>query len=58
LKRKLDAGENIMVIDIRHSLDFDADPAVIPGALRIPFERIEAQPPDVPTNREIVVYCT
>jgi membrane protein DedA with SNARE-associated domain len=58
LKRKLDAGENVIVIDIRHSLDFEADPAIIPGALRIPFERIEAQPPDIPTNREIVVYCT
>ena len=58
LKRKLDAGENVMVIDIRHALDFEADPATIPGALRIPFETMEEQPPAVPANREIVVYCT
>jgi membrane protein DedA with SNARE-associated domain len=58
LKRKLDNGERITVIDVRHALDFEADPAVIPGALRIPFEQIEDQPPDVPAKREIVVYCT
>ena len=58
LKRKLDAGENVMVIDIRHALDFEADPAIIPGALRIPFETMEDQQPNVPANREIVVYCT
>jgi membrane protein DedA with SNARE-associated domain len=57
LKQKLDAGEDILIIDVRHSLDFEADPNVIPGALRIPFEQMESQP-DVPTDREIVVYCT
>ncbi len=57
LKRKLDAGENVLVIDVRHSLDFETDPAIIPGALRIPFEQIAAHP-EVPADREIVVYCT
>lgn len=57
LKQKLDAGEDILIIDVRHSLDFEADPDVIPGALRIPFEQMEGQS-DVPTDREIVVYCT
>ena len=57
LKRKMDIGEDIMVIDVRHAIDFEADPAIIPGALRIPFEQMETQP-DIPTDREIVVYCT
>jgi membrane protein DedA with SNARE-associated domain len=57
LKRKLDAGEDVMVIDVRHSLDFETDPAIIPGALRIPFEQMEGRT-DVPAGREIVVYCT
>jgi len=57
LKRKLDAGEDIMVIDVRHALDFETDPAIIPGAIRIPFEQMEGRT-DVPPGREIVVYCT
>jgi membrane protein DedA with SNARE-associated domain len=57
LKRKLDAGDNILIIDVRHALDFAADPSIIPGALRIPYEQLEKQPP-VASGREIVIYCT
>ena len=57
LKQKLDAGEDIVVIDVRHSLDFEADPYVIPGALIIPPEQLEVHP-EVPRDREIVVYCS
>ncbi len=31
LKRKLDAGEQVVVVDLRGSLDFEAEPAMIPG---------------------------
>lgn len=58
LKRKLDRGENVLVIDVRHALDFETDPAIIPGALRIPFEQVEEGRTDVPPDRETVVYCT
>jgi membrane protein DedA with SNARE-associated domain len=57
LKQKLESGENIMIIDVRHSLDFEEDPNIIPGALRIPFEQIESHP-EISSDREIVVYCT
>ncbi len=57
LKRKLDAGEEITIIDVRHSLDFASDPAIIPGARRIPLEEFKGVP-DIPEGREIVVYCT
>ncbi len=57
LKRKLEVGEDIVIIDVRHSLDFEADPHIIPGALRIPFEQIESHP-EISSDREIVVYCT
>ena len=57
LKQKLDAGENILIIDGRHSLDFEADPYVIPGALRISLEQAEGHPA-LSIERETVVYCT
>ena len=57
LKGKLDAGEHIVIVDVRHALDFEADPFKIPGALRIPSEQVESYP-DVPADREVVVYCT
>ncbi len=57
LKRKLDAGENILIIDMRHALDFEADPYIIPGAMRLPTEQIENYP-EVLRDREVVLYCT
>ena len=57
LKQKLDVGEDIMVIDVRHALDFEADPYIIPGARRIPCEQSEHYA-EVPNDREVVVYCT
>jgi len=57
LKRKLDSGEDVVIFDVRHDLDFDADPYIIPGTLRIPSEQLESTP-EVPKDREVVVYCT
>jgi membrane protein DedA with SNARE-associated domain len=57
LKGKLDAGDNVLIIDVRHALDFEADPHVIPGAIRIPFEHMEGLA-GIAKGREIVVYCT
>ncbi len=57
LKRKLDIGEDIMIMDVRHTLDFEADPFIIPGAVRVPFEEGEGHP-DVSRDREAVVYGT
>jgi membrane protein DedA with SNARE-associated domain len=57
LKRKLDADERVLIIDVRHSLDFDADPYIIPGAHRIPVEQA-GNHVNVSHDREVVVYCT
>jgi membrane protein DedA with SNARE-associated domain len=57
LKLRLDAGEKITVIDVRHSLDLEAEPYIIPGALRMSLDQAESHPA-LSTDREIVVYCT
>jgi membrane protein DedA with SNARE-associated domain len=57
LKGKLDAGDNVLIFDVRHAIDFEADPHVIPGAIRIPYEHMEDLT-GIATGREIVVYCT
>lgn len=58
LKRKLDAGEDVVIVDLRHSLDFQAEPRTIPGALRLPVEELEQRHHEIPSNRDIVLYCT
>lgn len=58
LKRKLDAGEDVVIVDLRHPLDFEADPRTIPGALRLTAEELEEKHDAIPRGREVVLYCT
>lgn len=58
LKRRMDAGEDFTVIDVRNPAAWaDAD-TVIPGAIRVPFDEFEKQLSRIPKNRPIVAYCT
>ncbi len=58
LKRKLDAGDEVVIVDLRHALDFEADPRTIPGALRFTAEDLEETYDAIPRGREVVLYCT
>jgi membrane protein DedA with SNARE-associated domain len=58
LKQRMDAGEDVYVVDLRGALDFERDPAVIPGALRLRGDELEARHHEIPRGREIVLYCT
>jgi membrane protein DedA with SNARE-associated domain/rhodanese-related sulfurtransferase len=57
LKEKMDAGEDILVVDLRHSLDFDANPETIPGALHVDAAELEEAAEVIPRDREIVLFC-
>jgi membrane protein DedA with SNARE-associated domain len=58
LKEKLDSGEPIVVVDLRHSLDFEAEPETIPGAFRIDAQELQAHDDLIPRDRDVVLYCT
>jgi membrane protein DedA with SNARE-associated domain len=58
LKARLDAGEPVVVIDLRSSPDFEAAPYVIPGAFRSAPDELEARAETIPRDREVVLYCT
>jgi membrane protein DedA with SNARE-associated domain len=58
LKEKLDAGEELTIIDLRHSMDFEADPETIPGAFRIDAKELEDKDDRLPPDREVILYCT
>jgi membrane protein DedA with SNARE-associated domain len=58
LKAKIDAGEDIVVVDLRHAAEFAADPEIIPGALRMDAQEIQRNSERLPRDRELVLYCT
>jgi membrane protein DedA with SNARE-associated domain len=56
LRRRLDAGEDVTVVDLRHG--GDAEKATVPGARRLQPETLDGQLADVPRDRELVLFCT
>jgi membrane protein DedA with SNARE-associated domain len=58
LKQMLDAGENVVIVDLRHSVDFEAEPTTIPGALLMTPEEVEKRHTEIPRDRDIILYCT
>ena len=52
LKQKLDAGEKVLVIDVRS--DEEVRSGSIPGAVHIPMEQLEARMKDVPKDVQLV----
>ena len=57
LKGKIDAGEDVIIVDLRHSLEFEAQPETIPGALHMDAAELEEASEAIPRDREIVLFC-
>lgn len=58
LKRRMDSGEGVIIVDLRHSVDFEAEPETIPGALHMEAKDLEEKNARLPLDREVVLYCT
>jgi membrane protein DedA with SNARE-associated domain len=58
LRRKLEAGEDIAILDLRTVLDVAAVPYAIPGSRWIAAEHLDDRLSDIPLDRELVLYCS
>jgi len=58
LKSQIDKGEQMVIVDLRHSLDFEADPETIPGAFRMDAKELREKNDKLPRDRQIILYCT
>ena len=58
LKRQLDSGEQIYIVDLRHPLELLPDPFTLPGALHISPEELATKVTEIPRDRDVVLYCT
>ena len=57
LKQMMDAGQEIVVVDLRQPLARQADPYSIPGALRMAVEELEQRHHEIPRDRDVILYC-
>jgi membrane protein DedA with SNARE-associated domain/rhodanese-related sulfurtransferase len=58
LKRQLDAGEPVFIVDLRHPLELLPDPFTLPGALHFSPDSLAARHLEIPRDRDIVLFCT
>jgi len=58
LKQMLDRDEGPVIVDLRHSLDFAAEPSMIPRAVRFDLKELDHRHQEIPRDRDIVLYCT
>jgi membrane protein DedA with SNARE-associated domain len=57
LRAKMERGEDVVLVDLRHLLSLEADPQLIPGAKWIDPDSLDLHAADLPRDREIVLYC-
>jgi membrane protein DedA with SNARE-associated domain len=58
LKERMERGEELVVVDLRHSADFETTRVTIPGSIRVAIDEIEQGHERIPRDREIVLFCT
>jgi membrane protein DedA with SNARE-associated domain/rhodanese-related sulfurtransferase len=58
LKKKIDGGERLTIVDLRRTVDFEADPEKIPGALRMDSHELRDKSKRLPRDHEVILYCT
>ena len=55
LKRRLDNGDDVQIIDVREQKEFDV--ARIPGSKLIPLGQVVGRAAEIDEGRETVVHC-
>jgi len=58
LKRMLDAGEEVYIVDLRHPLELVPDPFILPGAHHLSPDALAQHHTQIPLDRDVILYCT
>src|SRR5438132_893401 len=58
LHEKQEAGENLMILDLRPRTELEQNPSLIRGALHMSMDEVELRFQEIPRDREIVLYCS
>jgi membrane protein DedA with SNARE-associated domain len=58
LKRRLDAGEDLTILDLRTALDLVARPYGIPGSRWIATDDLDGLRAQIPPGKDVIVYCS
>jgi rhodanese-related sulfurtransferase len=54
----LDSHQEVLVVDVRHPLDFVSDSVIIPGAKWFAPQEVLENSALIPKDNDLIVYCT
>ncbi len=58
LKRKLDKGTELLLLDVRNPKAWAGSDVQLPGAVRIPMAEFDFRSDELDPMKEVVAYCT
>jgi len=58
LHQKQEAGEEVVILDLRSSAALEEDPTLIRGAIHVSLDTLEKRQQEIPRDRDVVVYCS
>jgi len=58
LKRRMEAGEDFTIIDVRNPEAWAESDTMIPESIRVPLDQLDKNLGRIPKTRPAVAYCT
>jgi membrane protein DedA with SNARE-associated domain len=58
VKSMLDAGDPVMIVDLRHAYEQRDGSPTLPGALRMRPRELAVRHGEIPRDRDIILFCT
>jgi membrane protein DedA with SNARE-associated domain/rhodanese-related sulfurtransferase len=57
LHQRQEAGESLLILDLRSHFELEQDPAMIHGALHVTMDEVRLRQQEFPRDRDIILYC-
>ena len=58
LKRRLDAGDDVVVVDLRHLREVEDSGNTLPGAVHISPDELDRRHSEIARGRDVVLFCS
>ncbi len=58
LKRRIDEGEDLVLVDLRHRRELEESGTTLPGALHISPDELDRRHPEIARGRDVVLFCS
>ncbi len=58
LREKMERGERLQVLDVRNRIDYMKSDSALPGAIRVPANRVAEHLNELDPTVETIAYCT